>query len=255
MSRYFWLFTLALALSRPPLVSAQTDELTLSVHKQLGYNNGSEIQGTFSVEASGPPDLVSVAFFMDGQPLGTATSAPYRLEFNTEQYAMGWHTLTATGQTAGGRELTAPGKRFNFVSSAQAWQSVQGLLTPLFVAIGLAFVIGLGIQYLAVTRGGGAATLPLGAPRVYGPWGGAICSKCQRPFARHFWGLNFVTHKLDRCDHCGHWGLVARATPQQLAAAEAAELRQAQPEQPVAELTPEEKLKRKLDDSRFDAGR
>jgi hypothetical protein len=67
------------------------------------------------------------------------------------------------------------------------------------------------------------------------------------------WGLNAPPgQKFDRCDHCGKWSLVRAASPGQLADAQAVELKYAQPAAPQHELSPEEKLKRDLDASRFD---
>jgi len=234
--------------------SAQADEFNFFVRRNFGYGGGSQIQGSFRMEATGPATLTSVTFSIDDAPIGAITQAPFRLDFRTETHGPGWHTLSAVGQTSDGRTLTAPTKRLEFVTAADSWRAVGGIVGPLFAVLGVALALGLGIQFLMLNRGGAKTHLPLGAARNYGPWGGAICPKCQRPFSRHLWGLNFGFYKFDRCDHCGRWSFVARATPAQLAAAEAAEAQMAQPEQPVAELSPEEKLKRQIDESRFDAG-
>jgi hypothetical protein len=234
---------------------AQSEALTISVHKSVGYNNGSQIQGTFRIEASGPANLTSVTFKIDDTLVGAVTTPPFKINFSTDDYATGWHTFSATGQTAAGHTLTAPTKRFEFLTNEQAWKATQGLLIPIFAALGIALVIGFGSQFIFAFRGGKKASLPLGAARNYGISGGAICPKCQRPFARHLWGLNVGLWKFDRCEHCGKWSLVARATPQQLAEAETAELQMAQPEKPVAEPSPAEKLKQQIDESRFDANK
>src|SRR2546422_242225 len=101
-------------------------------------------------------------------------------------------------------------------------------------------------------RRGRLSPTPLGAARRYGILGGAICPKCGRPFSRHWWAPNAVSGKLDRCPHCGRWSVVRALPLDQLRAAEAAELQAAQPTHPASEPSAEEKLRRQLDESRFD---
>ncbi len=227
---------------------AQQDELLLSVRKSFGYNSGSQIQGTFRAEVTGPADLAQVTFTLDDQPFATATAAPFRASFETGQYALGWHTLGASGQTAGGRTLSAKPKRYEFVSSASVTQGMARIILPLGGVLLLALLLGLGLPLLG-SRGQRRAALAAGARRNYGPWGGAICPKCSRPFARHFWSLNMITGKLDRCDHCGRWSIVRAQPLDVLRKAEEAELAGSQPA--PAALSPEEELKRRLDESRY----
>ena len=231
---------------------AQTPELKLYVRKNMGFNNGSQIQGSFRIEAREPANLTSVTFTLDGEVLGTVEVAPFTLDFNTDKYAPGWHAVGATGQTADGQTLTAAEKRFNFVSADQVASSMQKIIIPSVALIFLVIVLGMGSSLLIGLRSGKRASLPLGAARQYGLLGGAICPKCHRPFSIHWWGLNAgIRQKLDRCDHCGKWSLVQPAGREALAAAEAAEVQMAQPETPIAEMSAEEKLKRELDASRF----
>ncbi len=242
----------ALAAAWPAL--AQTATLTLSVSKTFGFNNGSQIQGSFRLEVAGPANLKSVTFTLDGQPLGQVSAAPFRYDLNTDQFAPGWHTVGASGQTADGQTLTAADRRYEFLSAAQAQSSLTRFMVPILGLVGLLVVVGLGSQLFFVLRGGkNRSALPLGAHRTYGVLGGTICPKCQRPFSIHWWALNALpTRRFDRCDHCGKWSLVHAVSPAELAKAERAELKYAQPTAPQVELSPEEKLKRELDSSRFD---
>jgi hypothetical protein len=229
---------------------AQTSQLQLSVRRNFGYGGGDQIQGSFSMLASGPADLKQVTFKIDDQVVGTVTAAPFQVDFSTDSYALGWHTLTAAGTTASGQSLVSDPRRFEFVSAAAGWQSVGRILVPILGVLGLALVAGLSIAVMDIRRSRAAPT-PLGAERHYGLLGGAVCPKCGRPFARHWWGLNAGLGKLDRCPHCGKWSIVRAQPLEQLRAAEAAELKDAQGA-PVPELSPEEKLRRQLDDSRYD---
>jgi Zn ribbon nucleic-acid-binding protein len=214
----------------------------------MGFNNGGQIQGSFRMEAAGPADLASVTFQIDQSVVATVTAPPFGVNFRTDDYAPGWHSLSAVGQTASGAVLTAQPRRFQFPSSTEARQATQGILIPMFSAIALALLIGVGIQFAAAAWRP-RSSLPLGAPRAFGLLGGAVCPKCGRPFPIHWWSMRLVVARFERCDHCGHWGLVRRASPAELAAAEAAEADTALPAPP--ERGPGERLKRQLDDSRF----
>jgi len=225
-----------------------SDELSLAVHRDWGFGGGDQIQGLFTLEASGPRDLVSVTFKIDGAALGEITSPPFKIQFDTDDYPPGWHDLTAVGQASDGRALTSTARRFEFVTADVAWAYVQRLLLGLGGLAGAIMAIVLVAQYAPALLGKKKGTSP-GAHSSYGLLGAAICPKCHRPFPIHWWGLNAgFTHKYDRCEHCGKWSRVRRATPDQLATAESA---LAQPGRSSAEPTPDEILKRQLDDSRY----
>jgi hypothetical protein len=248
-----FIITIVLALVAVPVVSGQSgDDLQVYISKQFGYAAGSQVQGSFRLEARGPADLTEVTFFIDGQPIGTVSQAPFRIVFSTGDYSTGWHEISATGKTASGLTITtAPGsRRAEFVTSQQAWASTQKIMLPMFILLGVLMAVGIAVPFLQI-RSNKRNPVPLGARRQYGFLGGAICPKCRRPFSIHWWGLNAVTGKFDRCDYCGRWSLVRAATREALAQAEADELRQAQPETPIAALNPEAKLRKELDESRF----
>ncbi len=69
-----------------------------------------------------------------------------------------------------------------------------------------------------------------------------------KPFGMHIWGLNALGGKYDRCDHCGKWSIVRRASPSALAAAEAADAPAASV--PAGEAA-KERERRQLDDTRY----
>jgi hypothetical protein len=252
--RRLWLVLAAgLSLLCHPTVSVlaqESGELRLGVHRDWGYGNGNQIQGRFTLEASGPSDLASVMFMIDESIIGEVTSPPFKIQFDTDDYAPGPHTLSAVGRSADGRTLTSPNRRFEFVSAEAAWQSVQRILLITFGLVGSLIVVMITVQFIPAFAGN-KKHMPPGAPRSDSLLGSAVCPKCRRPFALHWWGFNLGFDKYDRCDRCGRWSLVRRATPEQLAAAEAGEPGAAQPEQSIVETTSDEKLKRQLDDSRY----
>ncbi len=88
-----------------------------------------------------------------------------------------------------------------------------------------------------------------GVSRDYGLMGGAVCPKCGHPFSLALLSLKFgFGTLLARCESCGKWSIVRRASPDELRAAELAE---AQPARPIHEKSEEEKLKELVDESRF----
>jgi hypothetical protein len=247
------ILVLLISLTLVPLAFAQTgqEELSLRLSRDIGYSSGTgKIQGAFSMIATSPDNLLRVEFYIDGESIGEATQAPFRLRFSTGDHPLGVHTLTALGYTDDGRELRSNEIRVEFVAAEEGWQAGLKIAIPI-LAIGFGAMILSFVVPLVFNRGR-ASQLPLGAPRNYGIIGGAICPKCKRPFGMHFYGLNLIAGKLERCPHCGKWSLVRRASPGQLAAAEAAELAQAAAGALAPSMSDEEHLKRELADSRFD---
>ncbi len=236
----------------------QEYELRLSLRKQFGFALGGQIQGTFKLTATGPDDLRAVTFKLKaeaggGEPivLGQVTQAPFSLIFNTDAYPHGHYELSAVGQTAGGRVLASNVLRLEFVSAEAGWKAAGTFVMPLLILLGVVMLAATLGPFL-LERLGHKPRRPVfvpGQPRHYGLLGGAICPKCRRPFGLHWWAINLVGGKFDRCPYCGRWSLVHRARREELAAAEAAELPVATPD--VPELSPEEKLRRQIEESRY----
>jgi Bacterial Ig domain len=229
---------------------AQSEDLVLRVSRDFGYSSGTgQIQGTFSMSATGPADLARVVFLIDNQPLGEATQAPFKIRFNTGDYPLGIHTLSAQGYTTDGRELTSNEYRQEFVTPQAGWQGAGKIAIPIITIVILVMLFSYVLPM--VTSRGKLASLPLGASRNYGAFGGGICPKCGRPFGLHLYGLNLLTGKFDRCPYCGKWSVVKRASQQQLQQAELAELVTAENGAAISEISEDEELRKQLDDSRF----
>lgn len=225
-----------------PLQAQDSDEpeLTLRIRRDFGYGAGSKMQGRFSYRVSGPGDLQRVEFLMDGEAIGEATEPPFNYQFNTDQFALGPHTMSAVGYTAGGSVLMSNVVAGDFVSGQDAGRS-----TIIVVGGILLLVVGFRVASYYLTKQKGGSN--------YGMMGGAVCPNCGRPFSRHWWAFNLLTVRLDRCPHCKKWVSTYRATPEQLAAAEAfaRELDESD-EKPVIEEADQENAQRSdLDDSRY----
>jgi DNA-directed RNA polymerase subunit RPC12/RpoP len=232
------------------LQAQNEQQLALRLSRDIGFSSGSgQIQGTFTMKASGPDNLVRVVFSIDGQSIGEASQAPFQLRFNTGSFSLGVHTLSAVGYTSDGQELHSNEIRSEFVTSEAGFRSAMRIIVPVFVLVFAAVLLSAGAMMLSGR--GKTQNLPPGTPRNYGAFGGTICPKCGRPFSLHFLAVNLGLRRLDRCPYCGKWSLVRAKPLQNLREAEAAELAQAGSAEPGL-LSDEERLKRDLESSRYD---
>ncbi|MCP4165452.1 MAG: hypothetical protein GY759_06110 [Chloroflexi bacterium] len=241
------ILSLVLLLLPAASASAQAEELSLTLRRDFGYGGmGGQIQGTFSYRVDGPQDLVQVAFYIDDEQVGSATEAPWRYQFKTDHYDLGVHELYAVGTRSDGRTLTSNVLVREFVPASQGWSTALKIAIPL-ILIALAAPI---LTYLRDRRSGKQTAMG------YGSWGRAICPKCGYPFARHVWAPNLGVGKYDRCSNCGKWSMVRRATTQELQLAEAAHglVEQDTAVEIDKRVSDEDKLREKLDASRYEDG-
>jgi hypothetical protein len=232
-----------------PVLAQAEESLSLRLSRDFGYSSGTgRIQGTFSMIASGPENLQQVTFKIDEQVVGTDNESPFRQRFNTSDYPLGVHTITARGETSDGSVLDSNVVRVEFVSADEGWQTAAKIALPL---VGIVFAVMLfGFLFPLLLRRGKLEHLPAGAQRSYGVLGGGVCPKCKRPFTLHIFGLNLIGGKLDRCPYCGRWSLVHRLPLEVLRKAEAAEL---EAEKSAAGLLDdsEEEYRKQIEDSRY----
>lgn len=233
-----------------PFAFQSEPQLVLSLSRDFGYSSGTgSIQGTFSMKVSGPETLARVIFLIDGKQIGEDTQAPFKLQFNTDTYELGIHTMQAIGYTLGGLELRSNEQRREFVSSEEGWKAAGKIAIPIIIFAGGAVLLA---TLLPVLLGRGKkGTHPLGAPRNYGLIGGTICPKCSRPFGMHLFGMNLLVGKLDRCPHCGRWSIVRQVSPQELKAAELRELESEAGPADTNRVSEANRLRRDLEDSRY----
>jgi hypothetical protein len=229
------------------LAQDETPSITLTLTRDFGYGGfGGDIQGTFSMKASGPDDLMEVQFYIDDLLIGTDTEAPFRIQFHTDGYEPGVHTLFAVGVLANGSQIQSNQFVREFLSGDKAMGTTLDILVPLLAIIIGISVIGVVVPMLLGKKG---KQYPIGE---YSAAGGAVCPRCGFPYSRHILGMNLLFGKLERCPHCGKLAIVRRATPDELAAAE--ERLRADREAGVKDISKEEdeSLRRAIEDSRFD---
>lgn len=217
-------------------------ELTLSLNKDIGSRLGNQCQGRFTLSVRGAQDLTSVTYEIDGAPMATVTKAPFSLAFDTGQYPLGAHRLSATAETLGGETLKSNVITVEFISAGSAAR----IWVPIVAGILLIVILGSVVPAL----GGRRQVFEPGAVRSYGLAGGTICPRCRRPFAMNAVSPNLVVGTLQRCPYCGKWAVLRRAGREALAAAEAEAVAGAKP-QVSPSLSAEEKLRRQIEDSRY----
>ncbi len=236
-------------------VKAQSGEqLQLGNSRINGYGGiGIDIQGVFALKIINPPaDLERVEFYLDKTVMGEVKNPPFNLTYNTDSYPLGLHTLRAIGYTTTGNEILSNDIQVNFVPASEGTKVLLKIIIPVLGLILLLVIVSVGVPLLSSRDK--PVSLPLGAERHYGVGGGAICPKCGRPFQLKLWWINLGLHKIDRCPYCGKWSLVRPKSIDQLRAAEGAELKGAQPEIGSINGSESDKLKKELDDSRYQDG-
>ena len=240
------LITILLSLVIISTAYAQAEELTLGLSRDFGSGgfNG-DIQGTFTVKASGPANLERVQFFLDDTLLGEDTESPFAIQFITDNYPTGAHVFTAVGFTTDGKQIGSKTISAVFVSKEEASAASLKMIVPILAVVFGAMVISAITSMVNMRKG---KKLPAGAARSYS-FGGGICPKCKRPFGFRLLGMNMIVGKLTPCPHCGKWSVVKRATMSELHAAELAELDTEKAQ--IYEASDEEKLRKELDDSRY----
>ena len=163
----------------------------------------------------------------------------------TDNYPLGAHELYALGYTVDGKSIRSNSYTRTFVPASEGGAAAIKIVLPLLVVIFGATILSAVIPMLLGRK---TASLAPGTPRTY-TFGGGICPKCGRPFALSLLGMNLLTGKLSRCPYCGKWSIVRGASLQTLRAAEQAEIESAKGQ--IPEATEEEKLKKALDDSKY----
>ena len=229
---------------------AQNTDYGIRLVRNFGYGGGANIRGTFTISLTGDETQVEkVSFLIDGSSIAVIDTPPFKFQFQTDDYGVGTHLLTAKYTLNDGTTALTSSLQYNFVSKDEESKQV----TPIFFGIGGVTVIAL--LAVALVQGtllkGKRKSYEPGEPRNYGMLGGTVCPKCGRPFPRHLWGIKLVVGRLDRCDNCGKWSMTHRASAAELAAAEAAERGEVLADQQVSAGSEKPDQKNALDDSRY----
>jgi hypothetical protein len=213
--KYLLPVLLLTALLCAPPAQAQDGEPTLSfrLNKIFGYALGSDIQGSFNVSVQ-DEGLTEITLYIDGQQVEVDDQAPFRIQFSTSDFSAGDHSIQVRGSTTEGEEVVSQTVVVNFLSTEQARTQTVDFVVPLLAVILAIMVLSSVLPALWGRRKRAFQ------PGDYGPAGGTVCARCKLPFSRNLFSANLLVGKLERCPHCGKWGLVRRASSADLEAAE-----------------------------------
>lgn len=216
--RIFLLFVLTMVLAlNISAVMAQDSPFSLRMVRDWGYGNGTDINGRMSVSVKGDEaQIQQVTFFIDEEVMASVTAAPFKFQFDTNNYKPGLHRLTAEVKTTSAETFTTNGLVSNFVEKGAANQS---MLKILLLVGGLALG-SIALQFLMQKNANRNPKYDVNGRVQYGVWGGAVCPSCGQAFSRSFLGINLVGVRLERCPHCGKMVAARRASPDQLDVAE-----------------------------------
>lgn len=249
-SFYVFLVLLAILGIVTPVHARAVEELELSVSRDFGSSDGTgNIQGIFSMKVTGSSNLVQVQFYIDNTLIAEDTEPPFKVQFVTDDYAPGKHTMYAIGYTRDGRELRTREMTFNYMTAEESWKRGLKIILPILVLVLIWKLLSTGVPTLTRGRKEGERLPP--GEQNYGFIGGTICPCCAHPFALNLFSPNLLVGKLARCPNCGKLFIGRRASNDDLLIAEEAVWRQAHGATRVSEMKNEEKIRKKLDDSKY----
>jgi len=226
--------------------SAQGEELTLDLSRDFGSSGFTgDIQGTFTVKASGPANLERVQFFLDDTLLGKDPESPFAIQFITDNYATGAHVFSAVGFTTDGKQIGSKTISAVFVSKQEGSVAALKIIVPILMVVFVVKAISTRSSMTNVRKG---KRLPADTPSSY-PYGGGICPECKRAFEFQLLGINMLVGRLMPCPHCGKWSIMRRASMSELQGAEQAELYTEKVQ--IHDASDEEKSRKELDDSKY----
>jgi hypothetical protein len=138
---------------------------------------------------------------------------------------------------------------FNYMTAEESRQRGLKIAVPIFALVLIWVLFSRVVPTLSRGRKKGDL-LPPGGPN-YGVIGGTICPRCAHPFARNLFSPNLLVGKLVCCPNCGKWFIGRRASIDDLRIAEEAAWAQAHGAPQFSEMKDEEKIRKGLDDSKY----
>jgi len=102
-------------------VMAQEAPFTLRISRDWGYGNGADINGRMSLSVKGNQDKIQqVTFFIDDEVMASVAAAPFKFQFDTNNFEPGLHRLTAEVKTTTGETHTTNGLVSNFIEKGRS---------------------------------------------------------------------------------------------------------------------------------------
>lgn len=255
MKRFGWLLVIVVLLLVPVSKVSAEDEAGFSIrlNRDWGYGGmGNQIQGRFSIIVKDDLDFVSVTFMMDDTEMGTLTEAPFRFAFHTDTYPPGNHTYWAVGEFADGSVIESNRITAYVLSADEANGDLGLILGIIFGTMAVGALVSWIVTNIVSKKANNDDYFDENfLPKGFNVHGGTVCPKCEKPYAYHFFSGNFLTHKLDRCPHCGKYAFT-RPLSREAMADRARGMHQPEKVDDLQRpLTEEEKLRKQLEESRF----
>ncbi len=113
-------------------------ELTINydVSRNLGMGLGPFIQGTFTIQVSGPDDLVRVEFYLDDVLMKNDTTDPFSWKFDTSSFGSGEHEFKITGYNANNQGTVMYSK-----TVVSLWATIFLVVIIISLAVAIKYVI------------------------------------------------------------------------------------------------------------------
>lgn len=254
MKRFGWLLFLLIGFFLPvSTVLAEDPGFEIGLNRDFGYGGfGNQIQGKFSIVVKGDLAFVKVTYMMDDTPMGIQTEPPFRFRFSTDDYAPGEHDYWAIGELADGTEFESNRIRGKVLTAEEANGDTGLILGIIFGTVIVGGVISWVITTIVSKRTEKGDYFDADhLPHGFNLRGGTICPKCGEAYAYHLLSGNLLTHKLDRCPHCGKYA-VTRPMNRDMIIGEVVKRHGDRIEKEISQpLTEEEKLRKQLEESKY----
>ncbi|MEE4195838.1 MAG: hypothetical protein V2J07_11620 [Anaerolineae bacterium] len=235
------------------VLAAEEPGFSIQLNRDWGYGGfGGQIQGNFSIIVKDDLDFVKVTYMMDDVEMGIQTEAPFRFRFSTDDYAPGDHTYWAIGELSDGTIVQSNRISAIVLSAEDANVDVGLIMGIIFGTMAVGGLISWVVTNIVSKKTRQGEYFDENhIPKGFTFRGGTICPKCGEPYAYHVFSANLLTHKFDRCPHCGKYA-VTRPISRESIMEKMKEKYGEEPAQKLEQpLTEEQKLRKQLDESRY----
>lgn len=255
MKRFRWLLVILFVIVLPvsTVLGAEEEGFEIRLNRDFGYGGfGNQIQGNFSIIVKDELDFVKVTYMMDEVEMGVLTEEPFRFRFDTDDYSPGNHEYWAIGELSDGTVLQSNRISAQVLSQEDANVDVGLILGIIFGTMIVGGVLSWVItEVISKKAKQGEYFDEDHMPKRFSLKGGTMCPKCGEPYAYNVFSANLLTHKFDRCPHCGKYALTRPMTRDAMLAQVKEKYGEIVVEEIQQPLNEEEKLRKQLDDSRF----
>src|SRR5271157_369030 len=108
------LISCLLLLSYAAIAATAKPSLAVSFYRNNGYSMGNDINGLFTINTEVSSNVSHVEFYLDNELQQNTTSAPFKWQFDTNNYTLGLHTIKIVAYDFLGEDATVE-RQPNFV--------------------------------------------------------------------------------------------------------------------------------------------